>query len=588
MNVSIKQLIIIVTTLFSGFSGILYAQSPLPKLTDSNQRSDITRAFITPVRIVWTSDNGIGKVVQNAGAILKTGTRQADLNSGNYLRLISGENENGGIVLDFGREIEGGIEIITTATNKKPAGKVRIRFGESVSEAMSEIGQQGSTNDHAIRDQIVSLPWLGHIEVGESGFRFMRIDVMDSNDTIEIKEINAVSFFRDIPYLGTFKCNDEKLNKIWQTGAYTVHLNMQDYLWDGIKRDRLVWVGDLHPEIMTICSVFGYNEVVPKSLDLARSLTPLPAWFNGISSYSMWWIIIQRDWYNYRGNLTYLKQQQAYMSQLLHLLSTYIDKNGKETLDGTRFLDWPSSENPEAIHAGLQSLMVMAFQAGNEISQVLQDKETASLCEASLKKLKKHVPHLGESKQAAALLSLSGLVPAKEADQQVLSRNGVHGMSTFYGYYMLEAKAKAGDYQGAIDNIRDYWGSMLDLGATTFWEDFNIDWMKNAGRIDELVSKDKVDVHSTYGAYCYTGYRHSLCHGWASGPTSWMSRYILGVEPLEPGCKKVRISPHLGNLEWAEGTFPTPYGLIKVRYVKQPDGTVTSTVDAPKEIEVVK
>lgn len=25
----------------------------------------------------------------------------------------------------------------------------------------------------------------------------------------------------------------------WLTGAYTVHLNMQDYLWDGIKRDRL-------------------------------------------------------------------------------------------------------------------------------------------------------------------------------------------------------------------------------------------------------------------------------------------------------------------------------------------------------------
>jgi len=42
----------------------------------------------------------------------------------------------------------------------------------------------------------------------------------------------------------------------------------------------------------------------------------------------------------------------------------------------------------------------------------------------------------------------------------------------FYGYYMLNARAEAGDYQGAMDNIREYWGSMLDLGATTFWEDF--------------------------------------------------------------------------------------------------------------------
>ena len=53
---------------------------------------------------------------------------------------------------------------------------------------------------------------------------------------------------RDLQYLGSFECSDERLNTIWQTGAYTVHLNMQDYLWDGIKRDRLVWIGDMHPE----------------------------------------------------------------------------------------------------------------------------------------------------------------------------------------------------------------------------------------------------------------------------------------------------------------------------------------------------
>jgi hypothetical protein len=57
------------------------------------------------------------------------------------------------------------------------------------------------------------------------------------------------------------------------TGAYTVHLNMQDYLWDGIKRDRLVWVGDMHPETSTIAAVFGNNKVVPKSLDLVRDIT---------------------------------------------------------------------------------------------------------------------------------------------------------------------------------------------------------------------------------------------------------------------------------------------------------------------------
>jgi hypothetical protein len=129
---------------------------------------------------------------------------------------------------------------------------------------------------------------------------------------------------------------------------------------------------------------------------------------------------------------------------------------------------------------------------------------------------------------------------------------------------------------------------MLDIGATTFWEDFNIDWLKNAGRIDEIVPDGKVDVHATYGDYCYKGFRHSFCHGWAAGPTPWLTEQVLGISILEPGCKVIKISPHLGNLQWVEGTFPTPFGLIKVRHDKQPDGTIKSKIDAPKTVKIIR
>jgi len=128
---------------------------------------------------------------------------------------------------------------------------------------------------------------------------------------------------------------------------------------------------------------------------------------------------------------------------------------------------------------------------------------------------------------------------------------------------------------------------MLDLGATTFWEDFDIDWMKNAARIDEIVPKGKVDVHSSYGGYCYKQFRHSFCHGWASGPTSWLTQYVLGVSVLEPGCKKIKIEPHLGDLQWVKGSFPTPYGVVKIEHKKMADGTVKTDVDAPKEVKVL-
>jgi len=415
----------------------------------------------------------------------------------------------------------------------------------------------------------------------------VRVDLVDKDSYVEFKSIRAVFIYRDIEYKGSFKCNDERLNRIWETGAYTVHLNMQDYIWDGIKRDRLVWVGDLHPEIMTINTVFGFNQTVPASLDLARDETPLDKWMNGLSSYSIWWILNQHSWYMYQGDREYLEQQRDYLVGLLEQLIGKIAPDGSEKLDGIRFLDWPSNANKPAIHAGLQALMIMAMETGAELCGYLGENEMKTKALKAAERMIAYVPDPNNSKQAAAMMVLAGLADAKAVNKKVLAVDGAKRMSTFYGYYVLLARAKAGDYQGCLDVIRDYWGAMLDLGATTFWEDFDVDWTNNAAGIDELVPAGKKDIHGDFGNYCYKGFRHSLCHGWASGPTAWLSEYVLGVKVIEPGCKVIKIEPHLGDLKWAEGTFPTPMGIIKIKHVKKADGTIKSTVDAPKGIKVL-
>ena len=344
----------------------------------------------------------------------------------------------------------------------------------------------------------------------------------------------------------------------------------------------------MHPETMSLCAVFGASDVVPKSLDLIRDETPLPKWMNGISSYSMWWVLIHHSWYQYTGDKGYLQQQRKYLTGLLDLLASHIGSDNRETLPPGRFLDWPSSENKPAIHAGLHSLLVMTLKAGAELCEILDEPATRSQCLAAIEKLQKHVPDPAGSKQAAALLALAGLDDPAKLNREVMAVDGARRMSTFYGYYVLQARAMAGDYQGAMDCIRQYWGAMLDLGATTFWEDFDLDWTANAGRIDELVPAGKKDIHGDFGNYCYKGFRHSLCHGWASGPTAWLSEHVLGVRVLEPGCRTVKIEPHLGDLAWAEGSFPTPMGTIKIRHDKRADGSIESKIEAPAGVKVVR
>jgi alpha-L-rhamnosidase len=559
---------------------VLIAAFSIGRSPAQNSNQKVTE-YISPKRILWKAGD-----VKNESRLLEQGVGQADVRNQNMCILENKQGVKASILLDFGKELQGGIQIVTGIWGGNKPIKVRVRFGESASEAMSDVGGKGgATNDHAIRDQETLLPWLGIAEIGNTGYRFARIDLLDDNVKLILKETRAISKYRNLEYKGSFNCSDTLLNKIWKTGAYTVQLNMQDYLWDGIKRDRLVWVGDLNPEIATINTVFGDNEVVPKSLDFAKETTPLPEWMNGISAYSMWWIINQRDWYYHNGDLKYLAAQKDYLTKLLQLLVQKIDSDNKENLDGQRFLDWPSSEDPKAIHAGLQSMMILSLNAGADLMSKLNDKETAKQCNLAVDRLKKHIPETNDSKQAAALLSLSNLMDAKRANT-ILSDGGTKNFSTFFGYYMLQAKANAKDYQGALNIIREYWGAMLNLGATTFWEDFNMDWIKNAGRIDELVPEGKIDIHGAYGAYCYIGFRHSLCHGWASGPTPWLTEHILGISVVDPGCKVIRIKPNLGDLTFAEGTFPTPYGILSVKHTLL-NGKVKTEIKAPKGVRVL-
>lgn len=541
----------------------------------------MTRVYIAPKKILWSQG-----IVRNLENLLDVDNGQADLVNASSCFMQRTKEKDASIILDYGRELHGALKLVV-GSGSAANFRMRIRLGESVSETCSEIEGGTATNDHATRDIVLTVPRYGQIEIGNSGFRFARIDLLDEA-SLYLKEATAVFRYRNIPYLGTFQCSDNQLNDIWNTGAYTVQLNMQEYIWDGIKRDRLIWLGDMHPETNTISTVFGDEESFYASLDLAIEQYPLPNWFNSMSAYSMWYLIIQYDWYRHFGNLDFLKKHANYILGLIDLIDSCVEEDGSEHLADSRFLDWPSSPNKEGVEAGYRALLCWALQDGRQLCSLLGNDEKAQKCIEIENRLKKKVLPPNNLKQAAALMAIAGLMEPEKAAQDFLLPGGPKGFSTFYGYYMLEALAMAGHYEEAMDIIRKFWGGMLNMGATTFWEDFDLDWTKNAGRIDEFVPKGNDDIHGDFGGYCYVGYRHSLCHGWASGPTAWLSNHVLGVEILEPGCKKVRITPHLGNLQWAKGTYPTPYGQIKVHHQKMANGTVKSSIKVPKGVKVVK
>ncbi len=581
-------------------TGAAFAQSvdpdkyvPLPQgfaddLAPNAVHDERVRQYLYPKRVLWTSEKG----VKNPELLMKPvlgQTSTAIMGDESQACVLS---DGGGVLLDMGCEIHGSfrIEARHLVPGKSSNGqnvKVRVRFGESVDEANAEVGEKGAINEHSTRDQIVSVPWLGAIECGESAFRFVRLDLVDSDSKLIIDSARAVFIYRDIPRLGQFRSSDERLNKVWDVCARTVHLTMQQYVFEGAKRDRLVWYGDFTPQTMTALRVFGDSKVLRDTLGIyARETWPLPKWMNGMPNYSLWWLITIGDLYRHTGDPELVSEQWDYVKGLVQQLLTHVDEKGCGSFP-TPFLDWPTNDNRPALDSGTHAMFVLGFERVAEMAQVVKDEATKKLAEETVARLKKYTPSNVGNKQAAALLELAGLEREGESNVETLAKGGAKGFSTFYGYYMLEALSLGGQDQVALDVTRDYWGAMIDVGATTFWEDFDLEWLKNAGRIDEATPEGLESLHGDRGAYCYVGLRHSLCHGWASGPAAWMSAHVLGVTPIEPGFKKASVKPFLGDLEWVEGSVPTPYGLIEVRAEKGPNGEVKTQVKAPKEIEIV-
>ena len=132
--------------------------------------------------------------------------------------------------------------------------------------------------------------------------------------------------------------------------------------------------------------------------------------------------------------------------------------------------------------------------------------------------------------------------------KNVIFNDAVMKIQTPYmRFYELEALCSLGLQTKVMDEIRAYWGGMLNEGATSFWELYNPD--------EKGLAK-----YAMYGR----PFGKSLCHAWGASPLYLLGRYYLGVSPTKPGFEEYEVRPDLGGLAWMDGAVPTPNGAIRV------------------------
>lgn len=534
--------------------------------------------FINPKKIVHSS-----KGLDNKENLLKEFPLQIELYTLEYTTFHDGDY----VILDFGEEMSGGIRLFTSRVSAE--NKVRIRFGESVGETCADVGYKGATNDHSPRDFEVKLVQMSDLTFGQSGFRFVRLDFYGE----EWKLRNAVACCTndERKTVGTFVSNDKLLNKIWKTAEHTLRLNLHNGLfWDGVKRDRLCWIGDSYPEMRASICLYKDIPEIKNTLDFTAKTTPEDDWMNFLASYDLWWLLILADYYRYSGDVKYITEYREYVFKRISKFIPLIHEDG-DTSFPMDFIDWPShydgGDGEELIkkadeHVGSNYLAQLAFKRIKECYKDINATEIVNLCDSLISKLVKATLKVQHYKQIAALGIYQGY-DSKE-NEEVIMKDGAKGLSTFQSYFILSSVSHYGHYDEALNMLKEYYGGMLKVGSTTFWEDFDLEWLNNASPIDKMPRKGKIDIHGDYGKFCYKGYRHSLCHGWSSGVVAYLLETVVGLRIIDS--THYELKPHLSGLTSINCKVPTPYGVIHIKHNVVNNELKTEIVKCPKEITI--
>jgi hypothetical protein len=162
--------------------------------------------------------------------------------------------------------------------------------------------------------------------------------------------------------------------------------------------------------------------------------------------------------------------------------------------------------------------------------------------------------------QSAAIASR--LLQAGKSDF-VKHADGTIMVTPAMSYFLHAGLCEAGRTEESLALLHTRFAHMLEPGTNgTLWEEW---WLDGTGRS---------------GTYIPFPAGRSDAQTESAFPPALFARYLLGIEPVEPGMRKVLIHPVPDGLN-CEGAVPTPHGLLHVKW----NGSEVR-VSAPQEVDV--
>jgi alpha-L-rhamnosidase len=482
----------------------------------------------------------------------------------------------GELVLDFGEELVGRPWVRLDAV-----GAVELSYGE----IMEEVDAMESGVDWYCppRDLCEGVGELA--PTGRRAGRWLRVSNVGPKP-LTLSSAGWELSHRPTEGPGRFACSDALITQAWEICTRTTRLCMQSFLEDGVKRDGLLWIGDARVQALCCDALYDDHEIVAASLRMIaasqRSDGALPACAahggghqhpHGIDympgcpfPHAAEWIILNycsdffgmvRDHHMHRGDMALLREMQPCLDRLADFLArTDLENRGGRD----RLVD-----SPGLTHQGaFLGIIAEGALAGCELANWLEDAKLAGTCRALADRARACLANEDPVNLPGRNISgrdigqwracwvgwqhavLAGWLEGEPALARVRELQGDGILTPVAGFarcWQGEALGRCGLVAQMLDAAREWYEPMLAAGATTAWENLDL----NPGRTP------------THPALL------SRCHGWSAGLNHLLPRHVLGLRPAIPGWRRAVWHPDLGGLCWAKGVVATPLGPVSVQ-----------------------
>ncbi|KAJ9107000.1 hypothetical protein QFC19_002868 [Naganishia cerealis] len=377
------------------------------------------------------------------------------------------------------------------------------------------------------------LPALKYRMSRRHAFRYIKIQVISTSLRFGVTFNNPTAYAvssaptQDPSPLSFSKAGDwlseeekTKLRKIDEVSLRTLRNCMHTVYEDGPRRDMRLWIGDLRLQALCSYATFKDYNLAKRCLYLFAGLPfndegllcacvyekPVPKFGgNSIVDYAMLFAVTLLDYVKASGDLKcgedlfpIASKQFSFFAKNFTEDLRYIipERSMSDGGEGWHFIDWqPTLDKESSEHA----IMIYCLKATQELAEklnldtplfILPDSPSAAPLPDIVERLiNAHRRHYfdpsrgvfvsGKDRQlswaANAWAVLAGVPESKEAGARAMqiayeTKNAITGMTPYLHHYLCEAFVAIGQEKFAVKHIIDYWGSMVDAGAETFWE----------------------------------------------------------------------------------------------------------------------